>query len=117
MWYSILLLNPCFLNYAQVLFSCEGYAWLDVRSELEVSEVGSVKGSINVPFEHVNRVYDAAEGKKVVKRSPNTDFARMVRTDIPCAVVTGHSSRQRSISVLAHESYMSSASPGTDTFC
>jgi len=68
---------------ARVLFSCDGYAWLDVRSELEVSEVGSVKGSINVPFEHVNRVYDAAEGKKVVKRSPNTDFARMVEKKLP----------------------------------
>ncbi len=39
----------------QCLFSSGGYTWLDVRSELEVDEVGKVKGSVNVPFVHLKR--------------------------------------------------------------
>lgn len=68
---------------ARVLFSCDGYAWLDVRSALEVEEVGKVNGSINVPFEHVMRVWDSAESKKVVKKEPNTEFAAMVAKKFP----------------------------------
>jgi hypothetical protein len=74
-----LLLEAQLVNIlSQVLFSCEGYLWLDVRSELEVEEVGKVKDSINVPFEHIMKVYDPVERKKVVKKSPNPDFKRMV---------------------------------------
>lgn len=62
----------------QVLFSNDGYVWLDVRSELECDEVGKVKGSVNVPWINVSRVYDAKEGKKVVKKEQNTNFVKQV---------------------------------------
>lgn len=50
---------------AQVLFSEDGYVYLDVRSQLENEEIGKVKGSVNIPFVHARRVWNAEEGKKV----------------------------------------------------
>lgn len=49
----------------QVLYET-GYAYLDVRSELEYQDIGKVKGSVNVPFVHAKRVWSAEEQKKVV---------------------------------------------------
>lgn len=75
----------------QVLFG-SGYAWLDVRSELECDEVGKVKGSVNVPFVNLKRVYDAKEGKKVVQKASNPNFLAMVSPPRPwrcCACRVG----------------------------
>lgn len=67
---------------ARVLFG-SGYVWLDVRSELERDEVGKVKGSVNVPFVNLSRVYDASQGKKVVKKTPNPNFLAQVQKKFP----------------------------------
>jgi hypothetical protein len=50
-----------------------------VRSALEVDEVGKVKDSVNIPFVICTRVYDAQEGKKVIKKEDNTEWINQVR--------------------------------------
>lgn len=72
----MLTLVPCCL---QCLYSNGGYTYLDVRSALEVDEVGKVKDSVNIPFMICTRVYDAAENKKVIKKENNTEFIAQVR--------------------------------------
>lgn len=62
----------------QCLYSNGGYTYLDVRSALEVDEVGKVKDSVNIPFVICTRVYDAQEGKKVIKKENNADFIAQV---------------------------------------
>ena len=49
-----------------------------MRSELECEEVGKVKGSINVPWVILKRVYDPEAHAKVVKKELNKDFAKLV---------------------------------------
>ena len=41
---------------AQVLFSSDGYTYLDVRPRLEYEEAGRVKGSVNIPIMNARRV-------------------------------------------------------------
>jgi hypothetical protein len=53
------------LMFAQVLFSSDGYAYLDVRPTLELEEVGRVKDSVNIPLYNSIRKYDAEKGEKV----------------------------------------------------
>lgn len=66
----------------QALYSNGGYTYLDVRSALEVDEVGKVKDSVNIPFVICTRVYDAQEGKKVIKKEENTEWINQVRPDL-----------------------------------
>lgn len=63
---------------AQCLYSNGGYTYLDVRSALEVEEVGKVKDSVNIPFVICTRVWDPQEQKKVVKKENNNDFIAQV---------------------------------------
>uniref|UniRef100_Q5MCQ9 Gonidia-specific protein n=1 Tax=Volvox carteri f. nagariensis TaxID=3068 RepID=Q5MCQ9_VOLCA len=56
---------------------------LDVRSELENDEVGKVKGSVNIPFVHLKRVYDPETKERVMKKTPNPDFIKMVEKRFP----------------------------------
>lgn len=67
------------LRCLQCLYSNGGYTYLDVRSALEVEEVGKVKDSVNIPFVICTRVYDSAEKKKVIKKENNTEFIAQVR--------------------------------------
>lgn len=60
-----------------------GYTYLDVRSALEVEEVGKVSGSVNVPFMLVSREYDPETRTKEIKRDPNPDFVRQVEKRFP----------------------------------
>lgn len=63
---------------AQVLFSEEGYVYLDVRPALELDEVGKVKGAVNVPMMHAKRVFSPEENKKVVQKEENTEWLEQV---------------------------------------
>ena len=67
----------------QVLYSEDGYTYLDVRPELEVQEVGKVKGSVNIPIMNATRKYDPEQKKKVTQKSPNEAFADMVKKRFP----------------------------------
>lgn len=67
----------------QVLYSEDGYTYLDVRPELEVQEVGKVKNSVNIPIMHATRKYDPEQKKKVVQKSPNEAFADVVKKRFP----------------------------------
>ncbi|KAK9825933.1 hypothetical protein WJX81_008674 [Elliptochloris bilobata] len=68
---------------ARVLYSEDGYTYLDVRPELEVQEVGRVKNSVNIPIVNATRKYDPEQKKKVVKKEPNDAFADMVKKEFP----------------------------------
>lgn len=67
----------------QVLFSELGYTYLDVRPELELDAVGKVRGSINVPIMNAKWRYDTEKKEKVVDKSENPDFVKMVEKRIP----------------------------------
>lgn len=67
--------QPCV---AQVLFSDGGYTYLDVRSPLELEEIGKVKGCVNVPMTLTKKVYDPKVNKKVVQREDNPDWLAQV---------------------------------------
>ena len=67
----------------QVLYSEDGYTYLDVRPELEVQEVGKVKGSVNISIMNATRKYDPEQKKKVTQKSPNEAFADMVKKRFP----------------------------------
>lgn len=49
----------------QVLFSEDGYAYLDVRPTLELEEVGKVKGSVNIPLYNSVRKFNSETRQKV----------------------------------------------------
>lgn len=66
-------------NSAQVLFSSDGYTYLDVRPRLEYEEAGRVKGSVNIPIMNARRVWDPEQKKKVIEREPNENFSEQVR--------------------------------------
>ena len=70
----------------QVLFSEEGYAYLDVRPTLEYEEVGRVKGSVNIPMVNLKRVYDPEQKKKVMQKEENDTFTDKVSPPPSCAV-------------------------------
>lgn len=62
----------------QVLFSEDGYTYLDVRPALEYEEAGRVKGSVNIPIVNAKRVWDPEQKKKVIKKEDNDKFAEQV---------------------------------------
>jgi hypothetical protein len=64
---------------ARALFSSGGYTYLDVRPELELQEVGKVKGCVNVPIAHSKFAYDAEKREKTVVKEDNPDFVAQVR--------------------------------------
>ena len=64
---------------AQVLFSSDGYTYLDVRPRLEYEEAGRVKGSVNIPIMNARRVWDPEQKKKVIEREENPNFSEQVR--------------------------------------
>lgn len=49
----------------QVLFSEDGYTYLDVRPTLELDEVGKVKGSVNIPLYNSVRKFNSETRQKV----------------------------------------------------
>lgn len=63
----------------QCLYSNGGYTYLDVRSQLEVEEVGKVKDAVNIPFMLVSRKYDPETRERKMVKEPNPDFVRQVR--------------------------------------
>ena len=63
----------------QVLFSADGYTYLDVRPRLEYEEAGRVKGSVNIPIMNARRVWDPEQKKKVIEREANENFSEQVR--------------------------------------
>lgn len=67
----------------QVLYSEDGYVYLDVRPEIEVAEVGRVKNSVNIPIQNATRKYDPEQKKKVVQRTPNDGFVAAVKKRFP----------------------------------
>lgn len=68
----------------QALISSLGWKYLDVRSSLEVQDVGRVKDSINVPMVNAEKKWDPEQQKKVVKKQDNPDFLKQVmhKTDL-----------------------------------
>lgn len=62
-----------------MLFSEDGYTYLDVRPSLEYEDVGRVKGSVNIPMKHSKKVYDSEQKKKVVVKEDNPNFVEQVR--------------------------------------
>ncbi|KAF8055921.1 STR16 [Scenedesmus sp. PABB004] len=68
---------------ARCLYSNGGYTYLDVRSALEVEDVGKVKDSVNIPFVNARKVYDAETRTKKVVKEDNPDFIRMVEKRFP----------------------------------
>ena len=63
----------------QVLFSEDGYTYLDVRPALEYEQAGRVKGSVNIPIVNAKRVWDPEQKKKVVKKEDNDKFTEQAR--------------------------------------
>ncbi len=66
-----------------MLYSEDGYVYLDVRPEIEVQEVGRVKNSVNIPIQNATRKYDPEQKKKVVQRTPNDGFVAAVKKRFP----------------------------------
>ena len=62
----------------QALTSSLGWTYLDVRSQLEVQDVGRVKDSVNIPMVFATKKWDSDQQKKVVKKEDNTNFVRDV---------------------------------------
>ncbi|WIA20153.1 hypothetical protein OEZ86_013798 [Tetradesmus obliquus] len=68
---------------ARALYSNGGYTYLDVRSQLEVEEVGKVKDAVNIPFMLVSRKYDPETRERKMVKEPNPDFVRQVEKRFP----------------------------------
>ncbi|KAK9902888.1 hypothetical protein WJX75_009856 [Coccomyxa subellipsoidea] len=68
---------------ARVLYSEDGYTYLDVRPALEYEDVGRVKGSVNIPMMIAKRVYDPEQKKKVVKKEENPNWIEQVKKKFP----------------------------------
>ena len=67
----------------QVLYSEDGYVYLDVRPTLEIDAVGRFKGSVNIPVMNATRKYDPEQKKKVVTKTPNEGFVDAVKKKFP----------------------------------
>jgi len=67
---------------ARVLYE-SGWTYLDVRSEFEVDESGKVKNSVNVPFVIIKRQFDPETKERVIKKTDNPDFIKMVEKKFP----------------------------------
>lgn len=76
------------MSCGQVLYSEDGYTYLDVRPALELEEIGKVKGCVNVPKMLAKRVYDPKENKKVVKKEENPDWLEQVTCTTACSEAT-----------------------------
>lgn len=73
----------------QALTSSLGWKYLDVRSSLELEEVGRIKDSINVPMVNATKKWDSEQQKKVVKKEDNPDFVKQVTPHVyPSQVLT-----------------------------
>ena len=57
-----------------------GWTYLDVRSQLEVQDVGKVRESVNVPLVIATKRWDSDQQKKVVKKEDNLDFIKQVKS-------------------------------------
>lgn len=62
----------------QALYSNGGYTYLDVRTTLEVDEVGKIKDAVNIPFMLASRRYDPETREKKLVKEQNTEFIRQV---------------------------------------
>jgi hypothetical protein len=71
-------LHPAHNPRLQALYSNGGYTYLDVRTQLEVEEVGKIKDSVNIPMMLASRKYDPETREKKLVKEPNTDFIRQV---------------------------------------
>lgn len=67
---------------ARVLYE-NGWTYLDVRSEFEVDESGKVKGSVNVPYVIIKRVFDPETKTRIIKKADNPDFLKQVEKRFP----------------------------------
>lgn len=54
-----------------------------MRPEYELDEAGKVRGCVNVPVYTAENKYDAAAGKKVLRKFPNDKFIAQVEKKIP----------------------------------
>ncbi|CAL5229098.1 g12360 [Coccomyxa viridis] len=68
---------------ARVLYSSEGYTYLDVRPKLENEEVGRVRNSVNIPMVNLRRVWDPEQKKKVLQKEDNEHFIDQVLKRFP----------------------------------
>ncbi len=68
----------------QVLYSSEGYTYLDVRPKLENEEVGRVRNSVNIPMVNLRRVWDPEQKKKVLQKEDNEHFIDQARSTVFC---------------------------------
>ena len=73
----------------QALTSSLGWTYLDVRSALELEEVGRIKDSVNVPIVNATKKWDSEQQKKVVKKEDNPDFVKQATPHVyPPQVLT-----------------------------
>lgn len=68
---------------ARVLFSEDGYAYLDVRPALELEEVGKVKDSVNIPLYNSVRKYNSETRQKEVVKTENEKFKEQIEKRFP----------------------------------
>lgn len=68
---------------ARCLYSNGGYTYLDVRTALEVDEVGKIKDSVNIPFMLASKKYDSETRTKTLSVVPNPDFLAQVQKRFP----------------------------------
>lgn len=68
---------------ARCLYSNGGYTYLDVRSALEVEEVGRVKDAVNIPYVICMRKYDPETREKKLVKQDNPDFLKQVEKRFP----------------------------------
>lgn len=54
-----------------------------MRSEFELEESGKVKGAVNVPFVKITRRYDSEKKERVIQKTDNADFVKMVEKRFP----------------------------------
>jgi len=54
-----------------------------VRPEYELDQAGKVRGCVNVPVYTAENKYDAAAGKKILKKFPNEKFIAQVEKKLP----------------------------------
>eukprot|EP00878_Enallax_costatus_P000376 GHUV01000461.1.p1 GENE.GHUV01000461.1~~GHUV01000461.1.p1 ORF type:complete len:237 (+),score=62.36 GHUV01000461.1:352-1062(+) len=68
---------------ARCLYSNGGYTYLDVRTALEVEEVGKVRDSVNIPYMIASKKYDPETRTKSLSVGPNPDFLAQVQRKFP----------------------------------
>eukprot|EP00884_Botryococcus_braunii_P010219 jgi/Botrbrau1/19199/Bobra.0077s0102.1 len=68
---------------ARVLFSEDGYTYLDVRPALELEEVGKVKDSVNIPLYNSVRKFNSETRQKEVVKTENEKFKEQIEKRFP----------------------------------